>query len=403
MNTFDFDEPRDRRGTRSIKWSLGEEEGAWVDYPPAAGAPPREANPLPMWLADMDFATAPAVTTALRERVEHGIFGYTGLDDAFYDSIIRWAQRRHGWTIDRDWVVTNSGVMPAINLLIQTFTAPGDGIIVQPPVFHPISQAVEYNGRRLVNNPLRYEAGRYEMDFGELEALAGDPGTRALILCSPHNPVGRVWTVDELRMVADICTNNDLLLISDEIHGDLTYGWADFVSTGSLGPRYYGRLTVCTGASKAFNLPGLKTAITVIPDQGRRDDFTTTLRNQNELFGANLFGTTALTAAYRAGEGWLESLMSYLSGNLEFVTNFLATRLPQLELVRPEALYLLWIDCRALGLSGPELDDRLRAAGVWVEQGATYGAEGEGFIRMTIACPRLLLEEAMDRIERALG
>ena len=402
MNAFDFDAPHERRGTRSIKWSLDGEGGPRVDHTPAAGRPPQEVDLLPLWLADMDFPTAPAVIDALRTRVEHGIFGYTTFDDAFYDAIVGWTQRRHGWTIDRDWVVTNSGVMPAINLLIQTFTAPGDGIIVQPPVFHPISHAVEYNGRRLLNNPLRHDGGRYVMDFTELEALAAEPGTRALILCSPHNPVGRVWTTDELHLVADICTNGDVLLISDEIHGDLTYDWASFASAGSLGPQYHGRLAVCTGASKAFNLPGLKTALTIIPDEGRREDFQTTLRNQNELFGANLFGTTALTAAYTAGEEWLESLIDYLAGNVEYVTSFLAARLPHVKLVRPEALYLLWIDCRALGLTGPELDDRLRGAGVWVERGATYGAEGEGFIRMTIACPRAVVETAMDRIERAL-
>jgi len=402
MENFNFDEPRERRRTMSIKWSLGEESGTWVDYPPAAG-PPQQAELLPMWLADMDFPTAPAVVAAMQDRVKHGIFGYTGLDDAFYNTIVQWAKRRHGWTVDPDWVVLNSGVMPAINLLIQTFTAPTDGIIVQPPVFHPISQAVEYNGRRLVTNPLSNDTGRYEMNFGQLEALAAEPGTRAMILCSPHNPVGRVWTATELRTVADICTTNDLLLISDEIHGDLTYDWSDFSSVGSLGAQYHERLVVCTGPSKAFNLPGLKTALTIVPDRDRRDAFNTTLRNQNEIFGANLFGTTALSAAYTSGEEWLDSLLGYLADNIEFVTGFLAARLPQLGLVRPEALYLLWIDCRALGLSGPELDERLRAGGVWVEQGATYGGEGEGFIRMTIACPRVILEEAMSRIERALG
>jgi cystathionine beta-lyase len=403
MDGCDFDKPRERRATRSIKWSLGESDGTLVDYPPAGAQPPQQADLLPMWLADMDFPTAPAVIAALHERVEHGIFGYTGLDDAFYDAIVGWTQRRQGWTIDRDWVVTTSGVMPAINLLIQTFTAPGDAIIVQPPVFHPISQAVEYNGRHLLNNPLHYSAGHYAMNFAELEVLAAQPGTRAMILCSPHNPVGRVWTAAELQTVADICTNNDLLLISDEIHADLTYSWSRFVSAASLGPQYHGRLVVCSGASKAFNLPGLKTALTIIPDPGRREDFHMTLRNQNELFGANLLGTTALTAAYSAGEEWLDGLLDYLAANVELVTTFLATRLPQLSVVRPEALYLLWIDCRDMGLGGSELDRRLRGAGVWVEQGATYGAEGDGFIRMTIACPRVVLEEALERLERALG
>jgi cystathionine beta-lyase len=400
--TYNFDESHERRGTRSIKWSLGEEYGAWVDYPRPTGQAPHEAEVLPMWLADMDFPAAPPILSALQGLVDHGIFGYTGLDDEFFDTIDEWAQRRHGWTIEREWVATNTGVMPAINLLIQTCTDPGDGVIVQTPVFHPISHSVELNKRELLDNALVYDGTRYNMDLPDLAAKAASPGAKMMILCSPHNPVGRVWDVAELRAVVDVCTANDVLLVSDEIHGDLTYDWSNFVSAGSL-TEYHDRLVVCTGASKAFNLPGLKMSLTIIPDAELRAAYQLTLRNQNEIFGVNLFATTAVVAAYRHGEPWLEALIDYLAANVEFVDAFLGERLPQIRLVRPDALYLLWIDCRPLGLTGAELDERLRAAGVRAEQGSTYGNEGEGFIRLTIACSRQLLAEAMERVEKALG
>lgn len=399
---YNFDAPHERRGTRSIKWSLGEEYGAWVDYPQPAGQAPHEADLLPMWLADMDFPTAPPILAALQELVDHGIFGYTGLDNEFFAAIGDWARQRHGWSIEPEWIMTNTGVMPAINLLVQTFTKRGDGIIVQPPVFHPISHAVEFNDRRLRNNALVNDGTGYKMDLVDLAAKMAEPDTKMMILCSPHNPVGRVWDVEEMRRVADLCAAHDVLLVSDEIHGDLTYGWSDFVSMGSL-TEFHDRVVVCTGPSKAFNLPGLKLSLTVIPDATIRRAFLTTLRNQNEIFGANLFATTALVAAYRHGEPWLDALLDHLAGNVDYVDEFLAQRLPKLRLVRPDGLYLLWIDCRSLGLDGAQLDDRLRAAGVRAETGSTYGSEGEGFIRLTVACPRRLLTEALNRIERAVG
>lgn len=401
MGHFEFDSPIERRGTSSIKWSRGQEAGTWLDYP-ADDRKPHEVDLLPMWLADMDFAAAPAIVDALRERVEHGVYGYTHHADGFYGAIADWSRRRHGWEPRREWVLTNTGVMPAVNLLIQTFTSPGDRVIVQPPVFHPIPEAAECNGRVAARSPLRLEDGRYEMDMEGLEELAADARTRMMILCSPHNPVGRVWTLDELATVAGICARYDVLLVSDEIHGDLTLPAADFVSAGAL-TKHHDRIVVCTGPSKAFNLPALKLSLTIIPDAELRAAYETTLRNQNEMWAVNLFGATALEAAYTEGEPWLEALLAYLGGNFEFVTEFLADRLPELSLVRPNALYLAWIDCRALGLAGTELDSRLREAGLWVEQGATYGVEGEGFIRMTLACPRRTLEEAMHRLERALG
>lgn len=401
MGSYDFDAVLERRSTGSIKWSLPGNDDRWLPYPSEAGSP-HAAGLLPMWLADMDFETAPEITAALRQRVDHGVFGYTAYQDSFFEAIVDWTSRRHGWQLQPEWIVPTSGVMPAINLLVQTFTAPGDAVVVQPPVFRPIPQAAELNGRRVQPNPLVISEGRYRMDLADLEAKAADPATTMMVLCNPHNPVGRAWSPQELRAVAAICRDHDVLLVSDEIHGDLTYPWASFTSAGALGGEHPSRLAVCSGPSKAFNLPGLKLSVTIIPDDELRAAFRTTLRNQNELWGANVMGAAALEATYRHGEDWLQELLAYVAGNLEYVEHFLAARLPPMSLIRPEALYLLWIDCRELGMTSAELDSRLRDAGLWVEPGATYGTEGDGFIRMTIACPRLLLAEAMRRLERAV-
>lgn len=358
---------------------------------------------LPMWLADMDFPTAPPIIAALSKRVAHGIFGYATYGDDFYEAIATWSRQRHGWEPKREWIVAGSGVMPAINLLIQTLTARGDGVIVQPPVFHPITEAVVFNDRQVRNNPLLLAGGRYEVDLERLESLAADPTTKMMILCSPHNPVGRVWTIEELRAVVGVCATHDVVVVSDEIHGDLTHPPASFVSAGALGEEYHGGLVVCTGPSKAFNLPGLKMALTILPNEAQRKAYLTTLRNQNELWGANPLGAVALEAAYRDGGPWLDALMDYLAGNIAYVESFIATRLPQLGVVKADALYLMWIDCRQLDRDSTELDALLRDAGLWVEQGATYGEEGEGFIRMTVACTRAVLEEAMERLARAVA
>ena len=261
---YDFATPIERRGTGSIKWSRGERSGRWV--PTTATGPINEVDLLPMWLSDMDFASAPEVLDALHATVERGVFGYATYSDEFYSAIASWNGRRHGWSPTAESILVNSGVMPAINLAIQTYTEPGDHVIAQPPVFHPITEAPTVNGRRAVLNPLVLVDGQYRMDLDDLAEKAAHPRAKMMILCSPHNPVGRVWSVAELRQVAAICTDNDLLLVADEIHADLTYPWVEFTSSGVLGRPVDDRLIICTGPSKAFNLPAMKLAITVIPE-----------------------------------------------------------------------------------------------------------------------------------------
>ncbi len=395
---YDFDTVYDRRHSNSIKWDFVGENSSLRPRDLKA-----ESEILPMWLSDMDFALPPPIIDALVSRAQHGIFGYTLPTEAYYEVIINWVRRRTGWLVQRDWIITNHGVMPAMNMAIQTFTKPDDKVIVQTPVFHPFAQSIINNGRVAVRNPLSYTKGRYEMDFDDLVSKLADPKTKMILLCSPHNPVGRVWNRDELYRLGQLCQMHDVLIVCDEIHSDLTYSWVRFTTFGMVDETFNGRLILCTGPSKAFNMPGLKTSLTIIPNPALRESFLMTMRNLNELFSMNIFGTLALQTAYEKGEAWLEQLMAYLEANLQYLQDFLGQYCPQLRVVQPEALYLIWLDCRTLGLDPTALQQLFYdRAGVYLEQGITYGQEGAGYMRINIACPRTTLEMALNRIRRAL-
>jgi cystathionine beta-lyase len=400
--TKDFDQITPRFNTRSIKWDTIEESGQL--HPRLDARDPLDPEVLlPLWLSDMDFPTPQPVRDALIARVQHGIFGYTTLDESYYEAIIDWMARRHGWSIERDWIITSNGVMQSINLIIQTLTRAGDGIIIQPPVFGPIAHAVSNNGRLIRPNPLRYHNGRYHIDFTGLEAIAAEPGSKMLILCHPHNPVGRVWQPDELQRIAHICAEHNLIIISDEIHGELSYSWSSFHPIGSVDPALNERLLVCTGPSKAFNLPGMRTSLTIVPDAALRQQLFTSLRNLNELFGVNTLGTLALQTAYESGEPWLTQLLAYLEENYLYLQTYLEQELPLLRLVPAEGLYLAWIDCRALNLDEAGLKQLFfDQAKVYPEWGTHFGPEGEGFIRLNLACPRLILHTALQRIKHTI-
>jgi cystathionine beta-lyase len=397
---IDFDQITPRINTRSIKWDYIEEHGL-LRPRQGAGDALDEESLLPLALSDMDFPTPQPVREALIDRVKHGIFGYTEPDESYYEAIIDWMARRHGWIIERDWIITTSGVMQSINLLIQTLTQPGDGIIIQPPVFGLIAQAVTNNDRMVHPNRLRYQSGRYDIDFANLEARAAAADCKMLILCHPHNPVGRVWQPEELHRIAQICARHDLIVISDEIHGELSYSWARFVPIGAVDPALNERLVVCTGPSKAFNLPGMRTSLTIVPDVAIRQQLLTSLRNLNELFGVNTLGTLALQKAYETGEPWLTQLLAYLEDNYLFLRDYLEKELPMLRLVPAEGLFLAWIDCRALGRDEAGLKQLFfDEARVYLEWGSHFGPEGEGFVRINLACPRVILSTALERIRR---
>jgi cystathionine beta-lyase len=356
-----------------------------------------------MWVADMDFACPEPVVQALVARAQHGIYGYTAPTDSYYNAVKSWMKRRQGWEIKPEWICITPGVVPALNMLIRTFVAPGEKVLIQPPVYHPFFHAIENNQAELAANALVYKNGRYHMDFTDLEKKTQDPAVKMAILCSPHNPVGRVWTRDELLRFGEICLKNDVLIVSDEIHADLIFRGTVFTPFASLGEDLFQKAIVCTAPSKTFNLAGLKTSNIVIPDEGLRTEFKKTLQS-NGLGGINAFGLVATVAAYNHGEEWLDQVLAYIEDNLHFLEDCVTQHIPRITVVRPEGTYLVWLDCRKLGLGKWELKDlMLREARVYLDDGFIFGPEGEGFQRMNIACPRSILVEALERIRNAIN
>ncbi len=384
---YDFDRVIERRGSGSLKWDDTEKYFGAKDI-------------IPLWVADMDFQSPREVQDALRKRVEHGIFGYGAGSPGYYRAQVNWLHQRFGWPVEENWITISPGVIPALNMVIRTFTAPGDKIIIQPPVYYPFFSCIENNGRTPVVNPLRVEGDRYVMDFSDLEEKI-DSRVKLLILCSPHNPVGRVWQEKELRRLAEICRRHRILVASDEIHSDL-------VLTGrhtpfpALGPECARNAIVLTSTSKTFNLAGLQVSNTIISDPELRRRF----RHTQQCGGftrPNVFGQVAVEAAYNHGEAWLEELLTYLKGNLDYILDFVRKHMPAFKIIPPEGTYLVWMDCRSLGLDDKELKSfLLQKAGVGFSLGYPFGPGGEGFVRINIACPRAHLREALERLREAL-
>lgn len=358
---------------------------------------------LPMWVADMDFRCPPAVIEALVTRAEHGVYGYNFPCDSYYEAVIKWMARRYNREIDRDWISLTPGVVSALNMLVQTFVEPGDRVLVQRPVYRPFFDVIINNGAEIVSNSLLYKNGQYEMDFDDLAQKAADPAVKMAILCSPHNPVGRVWTAEELARFGEICIENDVLVIADEVHCDLIYKGYSFTSFASLSEIFAHNSFVCTAASKTFNLAGLKTSNIITPNRDLRERFEKTLV-RNGLFGVNTFGIVAVEAAYNHGEEWLEEVMVYIENNYRFMESFIAEHLPQLKIIRPQGTYLVWVDFRNLGLDPASRKAWLMdEARVYLNEGELFGPEGEGFERFNIACPRSILEEALERIKGTIN
>lgn len=384
---YNFDRAFERRNTNSAKW-----DGVKHRY--------GDKDIIPLWVADMDFKTAPPVIEALKKQAEHGIFGYAIRPESYLGAVVEWVKRRHGWTVDPDWLTYSPGVVTALNLCILTYSQPGDAVIVQPPVYYPFYRSIENNGRRIQSNLLKLQNDRYIMDFDDLEQQAG-PRTRLMILSSPHNPIGRVWTTNELLRVGEFCIKNGIILVSDEVHSDLVYKGHKHVPTASLSEDIARQVITCIAPSKTFNLAGLKTSVLIIPDSQIRQQYNTTLQNLS-LGMDNSFGLVALEAAYKYGEKWLEALLEYLQANMEFTIKYCQDKIPGIIARRSEATYLLWLDCRGLDLNDKDLDRfMLEKAGVWLDDGPMFGQGGEGFQRINIACPRTTLEQALGRIEKA--
>jgi len=397
-----FDEEIDRRGTNSLKWEFiqqQEDPPRWEHSDRFSG----ENRVLPMWVADMDFRCPEPVVKALVARAQKGIYGYTAPTDDFFHSVVSWMARRHGWEIAPQWICITPGVVPALNMLVRTFISPGDRVLIQPPVYHPFYHAIENNGGEVVTNPLVYENGRYHMDFTDLQEKSKDPKVKMAILCSPHNPVGRVWTRDELLHFGEICIENNVLVISDEIHGDLIFKGHSFTPFAEISRDFAQHSIICTAPSKTFNLAGLQISCIIIPDEDLRARFGKTLES-NGLILPNSFGLVALQAAYDQGEEWLEEALSYLQANLDYLEAYVAEHIPQIGFVRPEGTYLVWLDCRRLGLDKLQLKRLImEEACVYLDEGFIFGPEGDGFERINIACPRSVLVEALQRIRDAIA
>lgn len=383
---YNFDEIIPRRGTGSYKW----------DSAPADDA-------IPMWVADMDFRTAPPVIDALRRRVEHGVFGYVKVPDAYYDAVISWFSRRHGWHIERDWILYTSGVVPAVSVVVKAMCEPGDRVILQTPVYNCFFSSVRNNGCEVLENPLINDGGRYRMDYDDLERKAADPKAKLLVLCNPHNPAGRVWTAEELERMNDICLRHGVRVLSDEIHCELTYNGNRYTPFAAVSDRCLNNAIVANSPSKSFNTAGLQIANIITNDADLRARIDRAI-NINEVCDVNPFGVEGLIAAYTEGEPWLDALCTYLWDNYKALLGFFAERLPKLRVTPLEGTYLVWVDCRCLGVTSDELTRRLADEGrVMVNSGTMYGADGEGFIRINIACPRSRMMQGLERIASVLG
>ncbi|MDD8025589.1 MAG: PatB family C-S lyase [Acidobacteriota bacterium] len=385
---FDFDALLDRRGTRSLKWDAAERFYNLSDV-------------IPLWVADMDFPAPPAVVEAIRRRAEHPVYGYPLVPRESWDPVIRWLAERQGWTVHREWLLRLPGVVPSLNLCVRALTRPGDKVVIQTPVYHPFYPAVELNGRRLVRNPLRSGDGGWTMDLDDLRRQV-DGRTRLLVLCSPHNPVGRVWTRPELEALASFCRERDLLVVSDEIHSDLVFAGHRQTPFASLGPDAAARTITLQAPSKTFNTAGLGASFAVASD-GRLRGLLRREVEDSGLTTGNVFGVPAMEAAYAEGGPWRDELMAYLEGNADFTAAFFRDRLPRLRFLRPQGTYLALVDARGLGLEPEKVFPFfLEKARVYFDDGLKFGEALAGFLRLNLACPRALLEKALARIESAV-
>lgn len=385
---YDFDTPIDRTHTWSIKHDFKKENGKADDI-------------LPLWVADMDFRSPDSVVEALKKAVDHGIFGYSRADESYFDAVAAWYQKRHHLTLQPEWMTCTPGIVFALSIAVRAFTQEGDAVLIQPPVYHPFSRAILRNKRTLVENPLVLKDGHYEMDLEELEQKVLDEHVKLMILCNPHNPVGRVWTREELTALADICLRHHVYVISDEIHGDFVWQGHEQTPYASISEEACLHSMMCTAPSKTFNLAGMATSNIFIPDPEMRRKFRSELLDVGQE-NMNRLGLFACRAAYEGGGEWLDQLIGYLAGNLALVRDFCKNRVPQIQLVEPEGTYLAWLDCRELGMT----DDELMAffsdeAKVWLDPGTHSGEQGSGFMRFNLGSSRSVIAQALDQIEAA--
>ncbi len=399
--SYHLDTEFDRHGTHSLKWEFIV-QGNQISSSDHAHRKHGNDRLLPMWVADMDFRCPPVVVEAMVKRAQHGIYGYTVPTESYFNAVTSWMKRRHNWNVEHEWITVSPGVVPAINMLVQSLIAPGEKVLIQRPVYYPFMSAIENNGGEIVSSALRYEDGRYQMDFNDLATVTADPAVKLAILCSPHNPVSRVWTSEELIRFGEICIENNVIIISDEIHSDLIFSGQTFIPFATLSDSFARNSITCTAPSKTFNLAGLQTSNIIIQNEEWREKFREKLRG-NGLMVQNCFGIVALEAVYTHGEAWLQEVMAYVEANYEYMAAYMKEHLPQITIIPPEGTYLIWCDFRQLGLSTAERKTLImQQAHVYLDEGELFGPEGEGFERFNLACPRSILAAALERIRTAV-
>ncbi|NMA95721.1 MAG: putative C-S lyase [Clostridiales bacterium] len=387
--TYDFDEVIDRQGTNSVKWDYRKDAFGRDDV-------------LPMWVADMDFESPPEVKRAILKYASKGVYAYFRRPATYYSSIIDWVSDRHGWNIDRDWIVSTRGVINAINLAVLSYTSPRDKILIQTPVYSPFYSAVKNNNRELILNSLIEKDGYYTMDFEDLEYKLKD-GVKMIILCNPHNPVGRVWNLEELKRLEGLCKEYDVVLISDEIHSDIIYDGHRHIPIASLSSDIARRTVTCISASKTFNIAGLDESVIIISNSKLRERFIQTMEGAG-IGGGNIFGTMATEAAYSYGVNWLEDLLIYFQGNLKYLNKRIKESRAPVRFHMPEGTYLVWLDFRDMGICGDDLTKFLiDEARLGLNDGRGFGEEGDGYMRMNIACPRSTLRDGVNRLLTAIS
>ncbi len=379
-----FDKTVNRRNTDSLKWNVGEGE-------------------LPMWVADMDFKTAPCVTAAVVDKAKRGVFGYEEVPESWYDAYRCWWAARHGWHIEREWLCFTTGVVPAITSGVKCLTAVGDGVCVMTPVYDIFFHSIENTGRRVAESPLTYDGETYGIDFDGLESVLRQPRTTLLILCNPANPVGRVWSREELAKVGQLCARHGVTVFSDEIHCDLTEPNVGYVPFASASPVCAEISVTAVSASKAFNLAGMQSAAVVVPNAQLREKVVRAL-NHDEIAEPNSFACTAAVAAFTSGGQWLDELRAYLSGNRKYAERFVRAHIPQVKLTAQCATYLLWLDCSAVTDDSEALCDHIRkTTGLYLNCGAKYRGNGRYFLRINVACPRSVLRDGLRRLKEGIA
>ncbi|HAQ06896.1 MAG TPA: cystathionine beta-lyase [Bacillus bacterium] len=389
MNKIDFDKVVDRNDSASVKWDATENVFGTGDV-------------LPMWVADMDFHPPEAVIQAIKGRIDHGVFGYTFVPFSVSEAIMDWVKERHGWEIEKPSIVYSEGVVPSISTAIRAFTEKGDKVLIHSPVYTPFFDMVRNNDRTLLTSSLVYQNNRYELDFEDFEIKLQE-GVKSFILCNPHNPGGRVWTKDELEKLGDLCVKHDCIILSDEIHSDLVFAPSVHTPMASIKDEFKDITVTFIAPSKTFNLAGFQASAAVIPNKELKVKFKR-VQQQQGFFTLNTFAIAGMEAAYREGEEWLEQLLAYVNENMEVAIDFMKENLPALKPMKSDATYLLWIDCRDLGLTDEELKDKLLYKGkLALEPGTKYGEGGEGFVRMNLACPRETLNEGLQRLKKAFS